>query len=200
MPTGAIVTPLGRTPLGSLRGVQPMSLETARFNEHIITPLSFCSLGVDMAGMVGANFASGTYPAANRALACPFEIAAPFLVRKVFWFNGATTTSTSADVGVYTEAGALVVSGGGTAISGANATQEVDVTDTVLKPGRYWLAYAQNGTTATPMLSATAAAVLRAMGCAQMASAYVLPSTFTPAAVASAAFPLMGIASRTLAS
>lgn len=147
-----------------------------------------------------ALFASSTYPAANRALAFPFVIAHPFLVRKVFWLNGTTATTDSADVGVYTEAGALLVSGGGTAISGASGTQEVNVTDTLLRPGRYWCAYAQNGVTATPIMSATVAGLLRAVGCAQMATAYVLPATFTPAAVASANFPVFGIASRTLAS
>lgn len=168
-------------------------------NQHVIATWSTNAVGQDLAAMV-ALFASSTYPAANRALAFPFVIAHPFLVRKVFWLNGTTATTDSADVGVYTEAGALLVSGGGTAISGASGTQEVNVTDTLLRPGRYWCAYAQNGVTATPIMSATVAGLLRAVGCAQMATAYVLPATFTPAAVASANFPVFGIASRTLAS
>lgn len=199
MPTSAFTSALARTPLSALRGIV-MSLEAPRFNEHIITPMSFCSIGVDMAGFVAPVIASATYPAANRALACPFAIAAPFLVRKVFWWNGTTATTDSIDVGVYDEAGARLVSGGGTAVSGAASTQEVDVTDTLLEPGRYWLAYAQNGTTATPQMTTAGLVHLRAMGCAQMASAYVLPATFVPAAVAAANFPIMGIASRTLAS
>jgi hypothetical protein len=200
VPTGAIVTPLSRNALSTIRGQQALSLETARSNEQIITPMSFCSAGVDMAGLIGGTLVSSTYPAANRALAVPFEIAAPFLVRKVFWMNGTTTTPDSFDVGVYTEAGARLVSGGGTAISGASVTQEVDVTDTLLRPGRYWLACAQNGVTAGPVCLPLSANNLRLIGCAQMASAYTLPTTFTPAAIASANLPLIGIASRTLAS
>jgi hypothetical protein len=192
MPTGAIVTPMSRNALSTLRG-QALSPDSPRPNDPIITPMSFFS---DIT--TSSNFSSGTYPAANRATAAPFQIAAPFLVRKVFWFNGTTATTDSADVGVYAQTGELIVSGGGTAISGASQLQEVDVADTLLRPCRYWLAYVQNGVTATPVMSATAAAILRAMGVAQMASAYPLPSTLVPAALASAALPMMGVASRTL--
>jgi len=177
-----------------------VSLEQPRPNEHIITPLSYCANGVDMAGMVTPNYASATYPSSNLALACPFEIAGSFLVRKVFWFNGTTVGTNNVDVGVYDESGTRLVSGGGTLSAGASGTQEVDVTDTLLKAGRYWLAYVQNGTTLTPIMSASGIALLRSMGCAQMATAYPLPTTFVPAAIANANFPLMGIASRVLAS
>ena len=182
-----------------LVGLPILGTDHPRPNDPIITTMSWCCCGEDL-GSLSPSFSSNTYPAANRALAVPFEIAFPFLVRKVFWFNGTTATTDSIDVGVYTEAGTRLVSGGGTAVSGASATQEVDVTDTLLKPGRYWLAYVQNGVTATPIMSATTAANARALGAAQMASAYVLPATFTPAAIAAANLPLCGIASRTLAS
>lgn len=198
MPTGAIVTPAARTPLAALRGVQ-LSIEAAQFNQHIISTVSVAAIGTELNGTQSPAFASNTYPSANRALACQFVIGAPFLVRKVFWLNGATVTTDSIDVGVYTDAGARVVSGGGTAASGANVCQEVDVTDTILKPGRYWLAYAQNGVTVTPVMAGQTAALLRVIGCAQMDTAYVLPSTFTPAAVSGVGIPLMGIASRTVA-
>lgn len=199
MPTGVWTTPLSRTPLASLRG-RRVSLEQPRPNEHIITPMSYCSLGVDMAGMVSANFVSTTYPTASLAIAVPFEIAGSFLVRKVFWFNGTTVGTNNADVGVYAEDGRLLIAGGGTLTAGASATQEVDVTDTLLKAGRYWLAYSQNGTTPTPIACTNAAGITRAMGVAQMATAYPLPATFTPAVHVSGVIPMMGIASRVLAS
>jgi hypothetical protein len=175
-------------------------LEQPRPNEHVITPMSYCCLGYDLAGMVAANFVSTTYPTTNLCIAVPFEIAGSFLVRKVFWFNGTTAGTNSVDVGVYEESGKLIVSGGGTLSSGASATQEVDVADTQLKAGRYWLAYSQNGTTATPMMSTNAAGLTRAMGVAQMATAYPLPATFVPAVHVNGNIPLMGISSRVLAS
>lgn len=164
----------------------------------LISPLSWCALGEDMTGTIGPLVASNTYPASNRVLAYPFELADYFLVQKVWWGNGTTATTNNADVGVYTEAGTtLLVSGGSTLIATANVVQEVDVTDTLLAPGRYWCAYAQNGTTATPMGFAITSAVARAQGWAQMAGAVPLGATFTPAALAGAVVPFFGIAART---
>lgn len=190
-------------PTSSLRPAMlgsPMGLSfpaSYRPDLPLVGLLSPCALGDDLAGMGVGSTASTTYPAANRAIAFMFVVADHFLVRKVWWVNGTTATTDSADVGVYTEAGDLLVSGGGTAIATANVVQEVDVTDTLLQPGRYWCAYAQSGTTATPMASPATIALVRAMGVAQMASAYVLPATFVPAAAASAVIPFCGISSRT---
>jgi hypothetical protein len=104
-------------------------------------------------------------------------------------------------VGVYTEDGAtLLVHGGSTAISGASLVQEVDVTDTlIVGPGRYWCAYVQSGTTATPSGILPTAILTRSMGVATMAgSGSTLGSTFTPAAAATGTVIVMcGIAART---
>lgn len=196
MPTSAWRRTAGLMPLAA---IPSLGADYPRPNDPLIATWSWCCVGQLFHSTAASNTTSITYPGASRALAVPFEIAYPFLVRKVFWLNGTTASTDSADVGVYTEAGARLVSGGGTAISGTNSMQEVDVTDTLLRPGRYWLAYAQNGVTATPYGFSTTAAVWRACGAAQMASAYVLPSTFTPAAVAGTTIPLFGIAARTLA-
>lgn len=196
MPTSAWRRTAGVLPVAALAS---LGADYPRPNDHIITSASWNCVGQDVAVMNNNFGPIGAYPAANRAFFVQFAIAFPFVVRKMFWFNGTTAATDSADVGVYTEEGARVVSGGGTAISGANTLQEVDVTDTLLQPGRYWFAYAQNGTTATPWVAAPATAVARVLGGAQMSSAYVLPSTFTPAALASSLIPFVGIASRTLA-
>lgn len=197
MPSNAWRRSAGGVPFAAL---DTLGADFPRPNDAMITSWSWCCIGEDMLALSGSTLTavSSNYPGASRALAAPFEIAHPFLVVKAFWFNGGTATTDSADVGVYTEAGALKVSGGGTAISGANALQEVDVTDTLLPPGRYWLTYVQNGVTATLIMAPVAAVTMRVAGCAQMASAYPLPSTFTAAAITNVNFPLFGIASRTL--
>ncbi len=165
----------------------------------LIGPLSWAACGEELTGMAASNFVSTAYPASSRVIAYPFEIADYFLVQKVWWMNGTTATTDSADVGVYSESGTtLIVSGGSTGIATANVVQEKDCTDTLLQPGRYWCAYVQGGTTATPIASAAAIGLLRSMGCAQMAgSGSTLGATFTPAAIASAVLPLCGIAGRT---
>jgi hypothetical protein len=195
MPTSSIVpqTVTNRQP-------QSFSFQTPhsfRPSDVLISPLSWCALGTANVSQ-GANIASTAYPASSRVLAYPFEIADYLTVVKVWWLNGATATTDSCDVGVYTEAGTtLLVSGGSTAIAGANIIQEVDCTDTLLAPGRYWCAYVQGGTTATPHALPTTAANLRSMGCAQMAgSGSTLGATFTPAANASAFLNIFGISAR----
>lgn len=193
MPTSTLRHTLGaRLPLGAL-AVPP----NYRPDMVMIGTWSIQAIGDDFNAIYAANFGSGTYPSANRAIAFPFELSDYFLAQKVWWMNGTTATTNSADVGVYTEAGSLLISGGGTAIATANVVQEADPGDVLLQPGRYWCAYAQDGTTATPTGLSMTAAQSRSCGCAQMDTAYTLPSTFTPAAVAGSFIPLFGIAGRT---
>jgi hypothetical protein len=160
--------------------------------------MSLCASGIEMASITTTRFTSLTYPAANRALGYMFCLNDYFLVRKVWWANGTTTGTDSADVAVYTEDGATrLVAAGSTLTAGVSLLQEVDVTDTLLAPGRYWCVYNQNGVTALPLGVALPATTSRAIGWAQMAGAVPLGSTFTPAGIAGAALPYFGIANRT---
>jgi hypothetical protein len=183
------LVPMTDYPLGRAGSYRP--------DEPVISPASFGAIGVEIGTSVALAI-SGTYPAANRALGYMFTLCDYYLVRKVWWVNGTTATTDSADVGVYNEAGTtLLVSGGSTAIATANVVQEKDVTDTLLAPGRYWCVYNQNGVTATPYSWSISANQQRAWGCAQFAGAVPLGSTFTPAAVVGTIFPHFGIANRT---
>jgi hypothetical protein len=165
----------------------------------VIGTWSYEALGYNLS--VGAtNFASTTHPAVatTQAVAWTLRLSDYFLVRRVWWVNGATASTDSADVGVYDIDGQLLVSNGGTAISGANSVQSVTVTDTLLPPGRYLVAHSQNGVTATTVAAALAVPLARAAGVWQMTSAYPLPSTWTSGALASAYVPLFGISSSTV--
>ncbi len=174
--------------------VQPASY---RPNDVMIGTWSWCAAGPDIVSQA-VVIASQTYPGTNRAIGYMFCIADHFLVQKVWWVNGTTATTDAADVGVYNEAGTvLIVSGGSTNIATANVVQEKDCTDTLLQPGRYWCVYNQNGVTATPMCAPIAVVNSRPMGFAQFAGAVPLGASFTPAAIAGTTFPLFGIARRT---
>jgi hypothetical protein len=169
-----------------------------RPNDVLIGPWSWCAIGEELNAYVTTALTSSAYPAASRVLAYQFEIAAMFLVQKTWWINGTTATTDTADVGVYNEAGTTLIVHAGAAIATANVVQEGDPTDTLLTPGRYWCAYIQGGTTATPMAALLNVTTIRMAGCAQMAGAgSTLGATFTPAAMASAVFPIFGIAGRT---
>jgi hypothetical protein len=97
------------------------------------------------AHFIGTPPANGSVEAVNRAVYFPLIVPVTTIVRRVFWANG-TSPSGNGDVGIYADAGGkpgtLLVSAGTTANSGSNSLQFVDVTDTTLSPGRYWLAVA----------------------------------------------------------
>ncbi len=168
-----------------------------RQNDVLISSQSWCACGEDVVGMGGAANASTAWPTANLAIYVPFEIAHEFLIQVLYWVNGGTVGTDSVDVAVYTEAGVRVINGGGTLSAGASIVQQVDVADTLIQPGRYWMGMACSGTTATFLASAPAAAILRAAGVTQQATAYTLPDPMVPAAMASAYFPMFGLATRT---
>ena len=195
MPTNNFTRTAGLMPL---RALPILGAEFPRPNLPVISVFSAHCLAGQMHR--ASFFASGTFTA-NTALALPFTIAHPFLIRKIFWGNGATATTDSVDVGVYNANFGLVVATGSTSVTGANATQEVDVTDTLIKPGVYYFAFVQNGTTFTPIGGAFGTTQLRGVGAVQMSSgAFPLPSTFVPETLTLTRAVLVGIASRTLAS
>lgn len=177
--------------------IQPAFRPAFQPNDVLISSLSPQALGDT--GTLGVGFAGNqTYPAASRVLATPLVLGEPFLVRKVWTLNGSTAGTDSWDIGVYSEDGTtLLVHSGSTLSAGTLQLQEVDVTDTLLVPGRYWMAFIQGGTTAQIVGFTPVVALLRAAGAAQQAgSGSTLGSTFTPAAIASAVFPYFGISSR----
>jgi hypothetical protein len=175
--------------------------EAARPDLQLITPWSWESIGAELLGGYtgGQQIVSSTYPSANLAIAVPFQTARALQIRKMFWANGTTAGTNSVDVGVYSLNGSRLVSGGGTLSVGANALQEVDVTDTMLQPGSYYMAYAQNGVVMTPIMQSLASAAnVRACGIVQMATAYVLPTTLTFAAATTVLIPFFGLSTRVL--
>ena len=71
----------------------------------------------------------------------------------------------------------------------------------MLAAGRYYWAVALDNTTGTLYFSATSGSnvgLVRQIGVAQMAAAFPLPATITPAVMASASVPIIGHSLRTL--
>lgn len=89
--------------------------------------------------------ASGAWPSANKPIAIPFRLSSAMVVRRLGWRNGSSPGS-NWDIGIYDAAFNRKVSSGSTA--GSGVYQNVDVTDTALPPGKYYLAIALNATTA----------------------------------------------------
>lgn len=136
--------------------------------------------------------ASAVWPSANRAILVPMYLSDTTLVPSLFADNGATAAG-NLDLGIYTEGFARIVSKGSTAQSGTDAPQSFDITDVTLAPGRYYLALASDSASATFLRYSVPVYALKAMGVLQMTSAFPLPATITPEAVASAYVPFAGL-------
>jgi hypothetical protein len=138
-----------------------------------------------------------TWPVANTAFYMPVVLPWAFPVRRVFWANGSSVTSTNMDFGIYTAEGTRLYSTGSTAASGVSAVQYVTPgTDLLLSPGTYYFALADSTTTANRGgMGATTATVLvlRKLGVLQQATALALPANMTGAAVTNSCLPFCGV-------
>jgi hypothetical protein len=128
---------------------------------------------------------SGTFPDQNRAHYYPIIVPVTCVVRRLWWANGSAPDG-NIDVGVYRDAGykpgVRVISTGSTAQGTALQVQFVNVTDTPLAPGMYWLAInADNpsGTT-TVLRGSSSAAWNAALAMEEAVGSVTLPATATP--------------------
>lgn len=135
---------------------------------------------------------ANAWPAANRALYYPFAVEAPVTAYQMAF--QVTTQSGNCDVGLYTEQGVRLVSAGSTAV-GAAGFQSIDITDTALLPGNYYMAMCVDNTTAAFTSLTTAALWLQVVGVQQQAvGAVTLPDPATFANPASAYVHILGVA------
>lgn len=160
----------------------PSSVWRATCQQRIITPLHDEFAGSAIVRSAGADAASGAWLSANMAVALPFCISDDIVVTKLGWRNGSSAGSNH-DIGIYTAAGAKIVSTGSTAGSGSSARQFVDITDQPLRRGHYYLVKAVDATTANRVrqwAGGPAQAVTCAfLGMLEMATAFPLGATLT---------------------
>jgi hypothetical protein len=149
-----------------------------------ISTFSGWSLGP---GVAAAAAASSAWPAANRALFVPFRVPVPVTVYKMAVGAGATAAG-NFDVGIYDSIGNRLVSIGATA-KGASVEHILNITDTLLLPGLYYMGMAADGTNNYIGISLGQLAFAKLLGMRQMASAYTLPSTATYATMTTGYVP-----------
>lgn len=130
-------------------------------------------------------FNSTVAPGALLALYYPVLVPRAITVYQAAWLNGATVAG-NVDVGVYDEAGNRMVSTGSTLMAGASVPQTVDIADTLLSPGLYYMAFVSDSATATFQRGFVPSQLARACGMRQQTlGAMPLPQTATFAANAS---------------
>jgi hypothetical protein len=140
-----------------------------------------------------SNFATPTsqaWPAANRAILIPFRLPMPVTVFRMITGCGAVGGG-NFDTGIYDMFGNLRVSSGSTAQVAATKVA-VNVTDTLLGEGVYYMALSVDGT-ANMSANATNLQLLKLLGVRQASSAFTLTSTITFETAASAYVPMLGI-------
>lgn len=150
------------------------------------------SLGAASLTLIGANVAVSTaWPSANLAILYPFRLPKLATVCKLTVGCGATAAG-NFDVGIYDQAGNLIVSSGSTGKAAA-AEVNCDVTDTAIGPGLYYAALAADGTNNYVAATATSAQLLKILGIRQVSSAFTLPSSVTFETIASAFVPSFSV-------
>ena len=105
----------------------------------------------------GTSIAGNSYAweAANCPVALKFWLNRPETVYQLGWENGSGTMTDSCDVGIYDTGWARKISTTSTARSGVSSLQFVDVADTALTAGGYWLVMSNTGTTANQQQGST---------------------------------------------
>lgn len=129
------------------------------------------------------------YPADNRGYFQPFVVQQrTTLTNMAFVYRGG---SVNYDVGIYDMAGNRIYALGSTAISGAAATVNVDITDTTLSPGYYMMAFWCSSTSGNfDCMTSAPALVLAANGVRSASSlTSALPASVTYVETADAYVP-----------
>lgn len=153
--------------------------------------------GVFALGSAGSmTLSSGTWPEANKAFFVPFHVLSRIRVRALGYAAG-SVVSGNVDGGIYTADGVRICSSGSVSQTGfttSNLNWLSTSLDNELGPGLFYLALVMDSTTATSIRWGPSNVGLpRAMGCAEMASAFPLPATATLAALTFSCAPLIVI-------
>lgn len=106
----------------------------------IITLESPCFAISSLLNLTGGAASISALWAANKPMAFGFVLDEAFTVYQLGWING-NSPGGNADIGIYDASWNRKVSAGSTACAGAATWQFVDVADTALAPGSYYLAF-----------------------------------------------------------
>ncbi len=174
------------------------SRSIGRPGEICIHPWSFQSIGLEIRTSNSGNPGSQNWPAANVGVFIPFTIPEPVTFTKMFWGNGSAVAG-NIDVGLFDESGTRLVSIGTTAQATVSTIQVVDITDTTLARGRWYLGMTSDtsGATQKVLQAVPVGGICQAFGllkdtsCAPPLSTNANPATYVAYDLAS--IPLVGV-------
>lgn len=151
------------------KGLPPMHMPT-------ISPFHPESIGSALTNIMSLASSVNT---ADLAHYYPFTIYSPVTVYDMFYIVGATSNG-NIDLGIYDSQLNRIVNSGSTGMGTANTFQIVPITDTLLVPGDYFMAYqASSGTGTTSQRSGAADQIPLIMKYTQAVGSFGLPATAT---------------------
>jgi len=161
-------------------------------HKYAIAPWSMTTdVGPFVQAAGGGAPVSAAWPLANLALGYSFQVPERCIAYAAFYATGATAGG-NLDIGIYDLAGAKIQTTG-TQARVASAHTNIDWTDLTLEPGQYY-AMMSADTTANYAGWVMTAGMNEALGCVEMATAFVLPATITYARTTRTLLPYFGFA------
>lgn len=168
-----------------------------------VAPVIISSFDPEMIGFefraFGASGPSGAqnWPAANLAVYTPLYLSVPVTAYQLFIENG-TAVAGNIDLGLFDESFNKLVSKGSTAQAGISSIQYLDVADTLLPAGRYYIGAASDTSGATQKFNGLAlnASVAGMMGLLQSATSFPLATLPTAASYTQGFVPVVGVVCR----
>ncbi len=169
--------------------------------QEIISIHSPESIGYHLEG-IGNTMASfngsAAWPTTSAACFFPFFLATRVTVTQMLIANG-TTVAGNVDAGIYDETGNLIVHSSSTAQASSGTVQGLNIVDTDIGPGKYFMALAVDNTTATIRRVIPTGTDIRSWGGNWAALTYPLPATIAFNSTADIAYvPQFGLSMRVL--
>lgn len=128
---------------------------------------------------------------ANVAVFVPFTLERSIHVKRMFTING-TSINGNVDVGIHTFDSARIISSGSVAQAGTSVAQYIDITDTYLSPGWYYMSIALSSSTGRiAQVNALNGRYGGLIGLRQMATAFPIPAN--PTFASSNLMPFVGM-------
>src|SRR5262245_50717078 len=93
------------------------------------------------------SYVTQTYNFPNKAIFIPFGFQETISVSQLGWWNGSSVAG-NADIGIYDIKGNRILSTGSFACSGTSALQVINITNTLLVPAHYFLAFVMDNASA----------------------------------------------------
>jgi hypothetical protein len=160
-----------------------------------LVTISPWSLGAAVCCYVSAC-ADYANPTANRITYYPFRLTVPFPIRSLYMVNG-SAVSGHFDVGVFTLAGAKVISTGSTVQAGINQIQAVATAETWIGPGIFYVGWVMDNAIGH-ILGSPFGGERAFMGFARQDATFPLPATATFASASTGSLvPACGPSRRT---